>query len=83
MWSVRKHRNYDDKKIKKAQSTEYDKKRKLTKLNKDTNLGNGKVWVNRIKKIIIPIIPRNQFNCQSGVNKVDEIREIRTVLIRE
>ena len=40
-------------KNKKAQSTEYDKKRKLTKLNKDTNLGNGKVWVNRIKKIII------------------------------
>ena len=59
---------------------EYDKKRKLTKLNKDTNLGNGKVWVNRIKKIILPkILPRNQFNCQSGVNIVDEIREIRTV----
>ena len=67
-------------KNKKAQSTEYDKKRKLTKLNKDTNLGNGKVWVNRIKKIIIPkVLPRNQFNCQSGVNIVDEIREIKTV----
>ena len=67
-------------KNKKAQSTEYDKKRKLTKLNKDTNLGNGKVWVNRIKKIIIPkVLPRNQFNCQLDVNIVDEIREIRTV----
>ena len=31
-------------KNKKAQSSEYDKKQNLTKLNKDTNMGNGKVW---------------------------------------
>ena len=67
-------------KNKKVQSIEYTKKRKLTKLNKDTNLGNGKVWVNRLKKIILPkILPRNQFNCQSTVNIIDEIREIRSV----
>ena len=67
-------------KNKKVQSNEYDKKRKLTKLNKDTNLGNGKVWTNRLKKIIIPkILPKNQFNCQADVNIVDEVREIRTV----
>ena len=36
--------------------------------------------VNPIKQIILPrILPRNQFNCQSDVNIVDEIREIRTV----
>ena len=37
-------------KNKKIQSIEYDKKRKLTKVNKDINLGNGKVWTNRLKK---------------------------------
>ena len=67
-------------KNKKIQSNEYDKKRKLTKLNKDTNLGNGKVWTNRLKHIIIPkILPKNQFNCQADVNIVDEVREIRNV----
>ena len=67
-------------KNKKIQSVEYDKKRKLTKVNKDMNLGNGKVWTNRLKQIIIPkILPKNQFNCQSQVNVIDEIREIRTV----
>ena len=67
-------------KNKKIQSVEYDKKRKLTKVNKDVNLGNGKVWTNRLKKIIIPkILPKTQFNCQSQVNVIDEIREIRTV----
>ena len=56
------------------------KKRKLTKLNKDTNLGNGKVWTNRLKKIVIPkILPKTQFNCQLDVNIIDEIREIRSV----
>ena len=38
-------------KNKKSQSIEYEKKRKLTKLNKDTNLGNGKVWTNRMKRL--------------------------------
>ena len=67
-------------KNKKTQSIEYDKKRKLTKLNKDTNLGNGKVWTNRLKSIVIPkILPKTQFNCQSDVNIIDEIREIRSV----
>ena len=67
-------------KNKKIQSIEYDKKRKLTKVNKDMNLGNGKVWTNRLKQIIIPkILPKTQFNCQSQVNVIDEIREIRTV----
>ena len=67
-------------KNKKTQSIEYDKKRKWTKLNKDINLGNGKVWTNRLKKIVIPkILPKTQFNCQSDVNIIDEIREIRSV----
>ena len=67
-------------KNKKAQSDDYEKKRKLTKLNKDISVGNGKVWVNRLKNLIIPkILPKNQFNCQKEVNIVDEIREIRNV----
>ena len=69
-------------KNKKAQSNDYEKKRKLTKLNKDISMGNGKVWVNRLKNLIIPkILPKNQFNCQKEVNIVDEIREIRNVNI--
>ena len=67
-------------KNKKIQSIEYDKKRKLTKVNKDINLGNGKVWTNRLKKIIIPkVLPKNQFCCQSDVNIIDEVKEIRNV----
>ena len=67
-------------KNKKSHSIEYDKKRKLTKLNKDTNLGNGKVWTNRLKRLIIPkILPKSQFNCQTDINIIDEIREIRSV----
>ena len=67
-------------KNKKVQSNLYEKKRKLTKLNKDTNLGNGKVWTNRLKKFVLPkILPKNQFNCQGNVNIVDEICEIRSV----
>ena len=67
-------------KNKKLQSNLYEKKRKLTKVNKESNLGNGKVWTNRFKKIIIPkILPKTQFNCQQDINIIDEIREIRTV----
>ena len=67
-------------KNKKLQSTDYEKKRKLTKLNKDSNLGNGKVWTNRLKRIIIPkILPQNQFSCQNSVNIIDEICEIKQV----
>ena len=67
-------------KNKKCQSNLYEKKRKLTKINKDSNLGNGKVWTNRLKKIIIPkVLPQNQFNCQGDINIIDEVREIRNV----
>ena len=38
-------------KNKKSQSIDYNKKRKLTKINKDSNIGNGKVWANRLKKL--------------------------------
>ena len=67
-------------KNKKAQSIDYEKKRKLTKINKDSNVGNGKIWSNRLKTIILPkILPSNQFNCQSDVNIVDEICEIKNI----
>ena len=67
-------------KNKKTQSLDYNKKRKLTKLNKDTNLGNGKVWSNRFKNIILPkVLPKTQFNCQNDKNIIDEIAEIRDV----
>ena len=67
-------------KNKKVQSNLYEKKRKLTKVNKESNLGNGKVWTNRFKKYIIPkVLPKTQFNCQDDINIIDEIREIRTV----
>ena len=67
-------------KNKNVQSIEYDKKRKLTKVNKDLNLGHGKVWTNRMKKIILPkVLPKIQFNCQDDVNIIDEVREIRSV----
>ena len=67
-------------KNKNTHSNEYEKKRKLTKINKDSNIGNGKVWTNRMKKIILPkILPETQFNCQQEVNIIDEIREIRNV----
>ena len=67
-------------KNKNAQSIEYDKKRKLTKVNKDSNIGNGKVWTNRMKKIVLPkILPKIQFNCQEDINITDEVREIRAV----
>ena len=67
-------------KNKNVQSIEYDKKRKLTKINKDSNMGHGKVWTNRMKKIILPkILPKFQFNCQDDLNIVDEVREIRSV----
>ena len=67
-------------KNKNAQSIEYDKKRKLTKINKDSNMGHGKVWTNRMKKIVLPkILPKCQFNCQDDLNIIDEVREIRSV----
>ena len=66
-------------KNKKTQSTLYEKKRKLTKVNKESNL-NSKVWTNRFKNIIITkILPKTQFNCQQDINIIDELREIRMV----
>ena len=67
-------------KNKKSQSIHYDKKRKLTKVNKDLNLGHGKVWTNRMRDIVLPkILPKTQFNCQQDLNIIDEIMEIREV----
>ena len=52
----------------------------MTKINKDTNLENGKVWTNRFKRLIIPkILPKTQFNCQTDINIIDEVPEIQTV----
>ena len=46
-------------KNKSTQSNEYEKKRKLTKINKDSNVGNGKVWTNRMKRILLTkILPK-------------------------
>ena len=47
-------------KNKKSNTIEYKKKRKLTKVNKDSNLGNGKVWTNRL--ILSKVLPKSQFN---------------------
>ena len=67
-------------KNKTSQSIEYDKKRKLTKVNKDLNMGHGKVWTNRMKEVVLPkILPKTQFNCQKDLNITDEVREIRSV----
>ena len=66
-------------KNKKTPSLLYEKKRKLTKVNKESNL-NSKVWTNRFKKMIIPkVLPKTQFNCQQDVNIIDELREIRMI----
>ena len=67
-------------KNKKTNTIEYNKKRKLTKVNKDSNLGLGKIWTNRLKKLILPkVLPKNQFNCQEDVNIIDELRQLRNI----
>ena len=44
------------------------------------NLGHGKVWTNRMKKIIIPkVLPKTQYNCQEDQNIIDEVCEIRDI----
>ena len=64
-------------KNKKGNSIEYDKKRKITKLNKDINLL-GKVWSNRCRDVILDkIIPGSQFVCRKDKNIVDELRHLR------
>ena len=66
-------------KNKKTQSNLYEKKRKLTKVNKESNLS-SKVWTNRFKRVIIPkVLPKSQFNCQQDENIIDELREIRMI----
>lgn len=64
---------------KKGPTFDYNKKRKLTIINKDSNLC-GKVWVNRFKNILADkIIPSNQFVCQSQSNIIDELCQIRNI----
>ena len=49
-------------------------------MNKESNLGNGKVWTNRLKHVVIPkVLPKVQFNCQDDINIIDELIEIRNV----
>ena len=64
---------------KKGPTFDYNKKRKLTIINKDSNLC-GKVWVNRFKNFLVDkIIPSNQYVCQSQSNIVDELCQIRNI----
>ena len=65
---------------KKGNSVDYNKKRKITKINKDSNLGLGKVWVNRFMAVLSDkVIPRSQFLCRNDVNIVDELRDLRNI----
>ena len=54
-------------------------------MNKDTNLGHGKVWTNKLKRVILPkVLPKTQYNCQDDqyiINKVCEIRDINIELL--
>ena len=68
-------------KNKKANSIEYDKKRKICKLNKDLNLL-GKIWANRLRNVILEkIVPKSQFVCSRKDNIVDELRHLRDINI--
>ena len=67
-------------KNKKNNSIGYQSKRKLTKLNKDSNLGLGKVWVNRFMAVLSDkVIPETQFLCRLDNNIVDELRDLRNI----
>ena len=60
-------------KDKKGFSIDYNKKRKITKVNKDANLGLGKVWVRRFMSVLADlVIPKSQFLCRNDANIVDE-----------
>ena len=49
-------------------------------MNKDTNLGHGKVWTNRLKKIILPkVLPKSQYNCHEDQKIITEVSEIRDI----
>ena len=55
-------------------SIDYNKKRKITKINKDANLGLGKVWVSRFMSVLADyVIPKSQFLCRNDANIVDEL----------
>ena len=61
-------------------SIDYNKKRKITKVNKDSNLGLGKVWVNRFMAVLSEkVIPKSQFLCRLDANIVDELRDLRNI----
>ena len=67
-------------KDKKGFSIDYCKKRKITKINKDANLGLGKVWVKRFMSVLSDlVIPKSQFLCRRDVNIVDELRDLRNI----
>lgn len=67
-------------KNKKGNSIGYQAKRKITKLNKDSNLGLGKVWVNRFMAVLSDrVIPETQFLCRTDTNIVDELRDLRNI----
>ena len=67
-------------KDKKGFSIDYNKKRKITKVNKDANLGLGKVWVRRFMSVLADlVIPKSQFLCRNDANIVDELRDLRNI----
>ena len=69
-------------KNKKGNSIDYNKKRKITKVNKDSNLGLGKVWVNRFMAVLSDlVIPKTQFLCRKDVTIIDELRDLRNINI--
>ena len=66
---------------KKKLTDEYEGKRKLTLVNKDSNFI-GKIWTNRFtKKILTKVLPKTQYNCQQDINIIDENGEIRDVVL--
>ena len=67
-------------KDKKGPSMEYQSKRKITKVNKDANLGLGKVWVKRFMSVLADsVIPKSQYLCRNDVNIVDELTDLRNI----
>ena len=66
---------------KKLPSDEYNKKRKLTMVNKSENSLSGMVWTKRLKYYILPkVLPNFQYICQGNINITDENRELRNVV---
>ena len=66
---------------KKLPSDIYEKKRKLTMVNKSENSLSGMIWTKRLKKFILPkVLPKFQYICQEDQNVTDENRELRNVV---